>query len=386
MRSPSRPTSVSLSVKSGSELRVTWSPPLDDGGDAIVRYRIDYATSVAGGSGALVNPISVDLTYIPDSGPYTRVLGGLTLGTPYFVRVVACNTQGCGEAGSSTPAKESPRQLPKAPISVRLRATSATSLTVQWEPPTNDGGDTVSQYRIEWDNHPEFEGTGRLPDRGMIIKSAPNTVNTVRFGDLSTTIADLRPGQVYYVRVAAGNRVGFGLPSYDSPAGVAPVRIVPGSPSSLGVTAASAGGLCRSIMVRAAPPQVPSHGLMCGGYYVSDTNYRLGTCPPNDIADGGSAVTGYVVQYSSYSDFRDVVTDGGSIVFNIPVGQEAQTHDLALGPTTGANLQLGQTYFIRVATRTAAGTGPFCDKDGPLCFSGAALSRTPGSDSNAVCN
>jgi len=40
---PGSPTAVTVLVVSESELRVVFNPPIDDGGDTITAYRIEYA-------------------------------------------------------------------------------------------------------------------------------------------------------------------------------------------------------------------------------------------------------------------------------------------------------------------------------------------------------
>ena len=44
MVAPGRPTAVTLTVFSATELRVTFNPPASDGGDTITSYRIEFAT------------------------------------------------------------------------------------------------------------------------------------------------------------------------------------------------------------------------------------------------------------------------------------------------------------------------------------------------------
>ena len=41
---PGRPTAVTLTVFSATELRITFNPPASDGGDTITSYRIEFAT------------------------------------------------------------------------------------------------------------------------------------------------------------------------------------------------------------------------------------------------------------------------------------------------------------------------------------------------------
>ncbi|RYG43739.1 fibronectin type III domain-containing protein, partial [archaeon] len=138
MRPPGRPTSVTLTVKSGTELRATWNAPSDTGGDAVTAYRVAYGTGLDASTGALLGAQTVDVLYLPDVGPYTRVLSGLTTGQAYFVMVYAVNSQGVGMGQASTPVSEYPRQVPRAPLNVRLDVTRDSMLTVGYDLPLND--------------------------------------------------------------------------------------------------------------------------------------------------------------------------------------------------------------------------------------------------------
>lgn len=51
----------------------------------------------------------------------------------------------------SSPTKMQPYTTPSAPTQVALGITSATMLTVRWAPPSDDGGDTISSYVVQWD-------------------------------------------------------------------------------------------------------------------------------------------------------------------------------------------------------------------------------------------
>lgn len=356
MRAPGRPTSVALTVKSGSELRVTFSPPSDNGGDVITAYKIEWGTGINQATGQLISPSSQELTYIPDAGPYVSVIRGLTMGVDYYIKVSAKNSQGYGDGQQSTPTFDHPRQLPKAPLGVRLDVTSDTALTVGFDLPSNDGGDAITAFKIEWDTDPEFEGAGRMPHKGSIVLPA----STQRF----YTIPNLNPGGTYYVRVSAGNRVGFGLPSYDTPAGRTTGKRVPGRPYQN--TAATSSSACRTVLVSFSAPQIPAHSLFCSAGGPVSTS--PGSCPAGAMgygqqADGGSKLVGYEVQYATHSDWRDAQR----LQVSIPVGTENDRQIIDLGPNRGASLQPGQKYYIRVAARNAIGVGPFCDREGDLC-------------------
>lgn len=220
VRVPGRVRAASLTVVSGTQLRVTWSPPQDDGGSAITEYRLRYADNRA-----MTGFQETSLLYIPDGGPYSKTLSGLVPGRSYWVLVYAVNAQGVGEGQGPTPLFEFPRSLPMGPINVRAQATSPTMISVGFGMPLDNGGDNVTAFVAEWDVDPEFESLALAPHKGKAeVRAAASMTYTIR---------DLQPGQLYYVRVSAVNRVGEGLPTLPSPAGVAPARQLPGKPTSV---------------------------------------------------------------------------------------------------------------------------------------------------------
>ena len=247
---------------------------------------------------------------------------------------------------------------------MRLEVTSDSTLTLGWEPPENDGGDAIAAFRLEWDVDPDWESTARAPHRGSreLPASGPG-------GGTRATISGLRAGTTYFARVSAGNRVGFGLPSFDAPAGRAPARQPPGPPA--GLSAGPSPDFCRSLRLRFGPPLVPAHGLPCSGAPLGNRS-ALGPCPPRPgagaappAADGGAPITAYELQWATEPSFAaagawSAALDAAAMAAGAPL-------DLPLGPHMGANLQPGQAYFLRVAARNAVGTGPFCARAGMNC-------------------
>jgi hypothetical protein len=375
MRVPGRPTATALTVVSGTQLRVTWSPPVDNGGDAITEYRVDYSTDPLFATAAVQ---STRLLYIVDNGPYTTVLSGLSMGQTYYVRVFAKNSQGFGEGQAPTPNSEHPRQLPKAPLNVRTEITSTSMLTVFFNKPINEGGDAVTKFRVEWDIDAEFEGLLGMPHKGSVIVDASR--------DSSYTITNLNPGTRYYVRVAAGNLVGFGAASVGGATGTAPAQQVPGAPVGVSVSGEStplhADLTCASpleLLVEMSYPIVPAHGVPCsgGGSAHADPSACPSGMGSGTQADGGSRITAYEVQWSTYADFRDTSSHGGTATLQIPASANQNgPHILRMNPVNGQALLAGQQYYIRVAARNAEGIGSYCERDGPFC-DGAPLMAVP---------
>jgi len=240
---PGAPTSVTLSVVSESELRVVFNPPRDDGGDTITQYKIEYSTSAA-----FSNPNVVYVKYLDGGAPYQKTLSGLSQGVYYFVRVSACNSQGCGTITPTVPPSLNPFQASSAPSNVVLYVTSDTMLTVGFAPPVDNGGDPVVQFRVEWDTVATFNSLSTSPNKGFVDLDAS------QFN--SYTLTYLTTGQRYYVRVFAKNSAGLGTPALSSPTFAVPALQVPGKPHSISAVTASLSG---SLAVSWLRPSIPWH-------------------------------------------------------------------------------------------------------------------------------
>jgi hypothetical protein len=124
----------------------------DINGDTVDNWRIEW-TEDASFAGTLSSDTTVNEYYN---------VTGLTMGTTYYIRVIAHHTGGWGTPSDSYPFK--PHQQPDAPSNPTLTlATDSTSLvayarslTVQWEHPVADnspdqvanGGDDVTSYLV----------------------------------------------------------------------------------------------------------------------------------------------------------------------------------------------------------------------------------------------
>ena len=171
---PGPPQSVGVTVAGPTSLRVEFTPPADNGGDDITKYKVEYSTFAdyrAAGTG------SVEVTYIQGGGQALfRTLTALTQGTFYYVRVSAHNSQGYGLPTSMTSAVN-PSISPDGPSNVLLRITSQSMLTVSFGPPVSDGGDAVTQYLVEWDVT-SLIGSGTVAgQKGAVFVSAASELS-----------------------------------------------------------------------------------------------------------------------------------------------------------------------------------------------------------------
>ena len=138
----------------------------------------------------------------------------------------------------------------------RLEAgvTSTTKLTVAFELPGDIGGDAISHFKIEWDRVSNFQSRHSLPHKGETEISAVT--------ERSYTISPpggLYENVVYYVRVSARNRVGYGAVQWAEPPFATPIYQIPGMVSSLSAAPRSrmrrrACRWCLAPMARRLPP------------------------------------------------------------------------------------------------------------------------------------
>jgi hypothetical protein len=343
--SPGTPTAVTLEVVSDSKLRVTFNPPSDDGGDTITSYQVEYSTDAT-----FATFTTETFNYLDGGSPFQKTVSSLTAGTYYYFRVRAGNSQGYGDATASTPSSLNPHSAPDAPINVALRVTSHSMLTVGWDAPTSNGGDTITEYRIEWDTASGFNSGASTPHKGTA------DVDASTFS--SYTIRSLTTSSNYYVRVFAKNSMGLGASSVSSPAYAAPVLQVPGKPHTLAATSGSSSG---EIIFSWQYPRVPWHNYPCSGTIASPSDCP--TQPGGSLASstGGSAIVEYSIQYNELQDFTGY--DSGEFTTT------STTYTL-----TG--LTPGRTYYLRVLARNAQGSGSYCTYTDANCLVDSSTTPT----------
>ena len=340
MTTPGPPTSVVLSTVSASQLRTQFSSPTWDGGDEITSYKVEYATSAS----FLGEVKSVAVTYLDGGSPFYKTVSGLDKGQRYYVRVSACNGQGCGTPQGSAPSSAAPYEESGAPSNVVLGVTSDSMLTLGYGYPEDDGGDSITAYRVEWDTSSSFNSLSASPHKGTVDVDA-----TVA---LSYTIDELSPSTTYYVKVSAINAAGYGAPSATLSA--APDLVIPGAPRSLSAAPGGEG----EVDVAWLYPRVPHHGIPCAAFAAnpSECPVALGGALPEST--GGAALLEYEITASES-----------------PLFDGTDTHTVTTSSTsvTVSGLTPDRRYYVRVAARNSVGTSAFCENEGTTC-TGAQLS------------
>jgi len=101
--------------------------------------------------------------------------------------------------------------IPGAPTGVSLDVVSATKLRVIFGSPSDNGGDTISQYLIEWSTTSDFESV-QSSTLDYLAGGSPFFKN----------IEGLATGTYYFIRVRAKNSQGYGISQMSTPASLNP--------------------------------------------------------------------------------------------------------------------------------------------------------------------
>jgi predicted phage tail protein len=181
---PGVPTGVGATA-GGASATVTWTAPGDNGGSAITGYKLTPYKE-----GFAQTPVTAA------AGETTKTIGGLTANSSYTFTVIAVNAIGqSAESSPSGAVAPKAAAAPGAPTAVGATAKGSGAL-VTWTAPTEDGGSTISGYRI-------------TPYLGSVAQ-APTTTSTTATNAAVTGLAN---GSAYTFKVAAINGVGTGAES-----------------------------------------------------------------------------------------------------------------------------------------------------------------------------
>lgn len=302
---PNAPTGLEGTTNSTTSIGLSWTrdpggkpvgnPPVGCLGvemDPRTHYKLQYQSSDDGTTwtdwSASTDTASMDTTY---------AFTGLTSSTWYRFRVQEWpddDNRSAWSPASAAVQTTALKTVPGHPTNVSGDARDA-SAVITWTAPAGNGGYTIDQYRV----------TAYTDAAGTVPASGTNPQTLASGG----TFTGLTNGDDYYFRVEAHNSVGWSVTS-DLSAAVTP-RTVPDAPDK--------------------PSANPTAG---------DGTVALSWTEP--VSTGGSAITNYLVEYSS---------DSGTSWS--PFGHAATTDPGVV--VTG--LATGRGYVFRVAAVNEAGAG-----------------------------
>jgi titin len=298
---PAVPNSVAVSSVTASSASVSWTAPTDNGGSPITDYT--FQTSRDEGT------TWVTVTHTASTSTVMN-LTGLAPGTHYLVRVATKTAVGSSDYVQSELTTNA--LAPGAPLSLASSSVAATSLTLNWELPTSNGGADITDYKVE------FSSNG-----GSAWNLITHDASAVR----SFNVTGLTRATAYRFRVTAKNSIGYGAVS--AVLSVTTPFDVPGAPTAL--TKAS----------------ITGSGITLGW-----------TAPTNN---GGAAVSDYKVEVSR---------DSGSTWSTVPRAVSTSRTLVVTG------LAPGTEYQVRVSAKNSAGFST------PLTGSFTTLSTVPGTITN----
>jgi titin len=185
---PTAPGAPVITGKSVSTVSLTWSAPTDAGGGNITDYTIQYSTD---GTNWWVFNDGI-------SSLRGTTVNRLTRGTAYTFRVSAFNEVGTGPAStaSSVAVPAEAPAAPAAPGTPTLSSRTPTSVTLSWRAP-RDGGQPITDYKIEYSSNGVT----------WVVFADGTSTST------SATVSGLVPGTSYRFRISAINSVGTGTSS-----------------------------------------------------------------------------------------------------------------------------------------------------------------------------
>lgn len=254
---PAAPTATRGNVSAA----VSWTAP-SNGGNAISDYIVQYSSNSGSTWTTFTDGVSTTTS--------TNVTG-LVNGTAYVFQVAAVNDAGTGSYSSAS-SSVTPATTPGAPTSVTATPGNV-SAAVSWTAPASNGA-AITDYVVQFSS-----------DSGSTWSTFADGTSS----STSATVTGLDNGTSYVFRVAATNSVDTG--DYSSASSPITPRTVPGAPAS--VTSTPSNG---SVSISFTAP-ASNGGSAITSYQHSTDNVNYVTTATNPFAisgTNGTAITVYV--------------------------------------------------------------------------------------------
>ena len=393
---PDAAAAPTLERASVSEITVSWAAP-HNGGAAITGYTVRLFNG-----NKLVEKKTTDLAAV--------TFAGLVRGIAYTADVSAASTIGSGAVSVKSEALTIALAVPGVPDAPTITASSATEIAVVWTAPVDDGGSSITGYRVN-------------------VYQGAELVKTDTTDALTLTFTGLTRATAYTAEVIAVNGIGGDAVS-DRSIAVSTPTTIPGIPATLVLTASSASQIAASWAApvdnggtavtnytvklfqgstlvgtqETANLSVTFAGLIRATAYTAEifAVNAVGAGPISDrsaaattkatVPDAAAAPTLVVASASGISITWTAPSDGGAAVTGYIVrlftgDTLLDTKSTAATTLTFAGLARGIAYTADVAainstgagsasTRSAAATIPATTPDAPAAPSVTAVSAT----------
>jgi hypothetical protein len=241
-----------------------------------------------------VNPQCTGTQIVPPDKP-------LVTGQSYYARVFAVNDIGYSLSQISN--SEKPYASPGFPTAITLVVSSETELQAVWSPPSTDGGDPITEYKVEYSTVSTF---------------TPETTSSYSITFLSggapfkKKLSALTTGTYYFVRVSAKNGQGYGPTAVSVPSSLNPCR-VPDGPSNVVLKVTSSSMLT---VAWAAPAFNGGDSITL--YKVEwDTSQTFASNAKGSIELDGTKFTSYTILAPTMSNYYVRVSAKNSIGYGV---------------------------------------------------------------------
>merc|ERR1711981_1353311 len=192
---PLKPRNLNPDEVRAEHVKLSWDPPLDDGGTPITGYLVRYMDIDSGECATACTSSSCNAT-----------AKGLKPGHLYQFEVSALNKEGQSEPILTTDPilAENPYRPPGPPGEPKIVDFDNKSVTLRWSKPKDTGGRPISHYIIQ--KKDKFGGWF-----DALITDDDNCVATIE--ELEARVPGLSEGKWYQFRVIAVNKAGESDPS-----------------------------------------------------------------------------------------------------------------------------------------------------------------------------
>ena len=269
-----------------------------------------------------VLPSKYDSVFVDQSSRSLRI-NNLLNGKKYIVQVRSMNSEGLGDFSLAMQSPISPKEAPSSPINVQIFALSDTFLRVSWDSPNFNGGDVISQFKVQWDVDSQFRNQNS-PGFQQILHVTNNSDDTFCY-DISIDLASKSVKR--YARVLAYNGHTWSDPQISLPHYSTASKLPPGEVQNLKAISASITGI-----------------LVSWDFPSTQNSCRYG-------GDGGSPITNFLIEWSENNDFDPAHSAMvSSSIKEYMIGGK----DTITGAKSDA-LKEGGKYFVRVMAINSIG-------------------------------